>query len=109
MFIAKESILARAAALNAAKHARPVTPALGDWILNRDGFQCRAPGCGRRDNLGVYHIDPNLSKSRHDPKNLVTLCATCQPFWDLMGRGPFYQEKTNEVVQERESSGNQLR
>lgn len=66
-----------------------ISPALRDWVLGRDGYQCRAPGCDRSDSLDVHLVDPGKPGGHTDPANLVTICAGCRPIWDLMGRGPF--------------------
>jgi hypothetical protein len=72
---------------------RPIPCALRHWILGRDGYQCRAPGCSRGENLDVFHIDPTRPGGRNNPANLVTVCDICQPMWNLMGRGPFVEER----------------
>jgi 5-methylcytosine-specific restriction endonuclease McrA len=51
----------------------------GSWkttrqrILFRDEFRCAQ--CQSTEELEVHHIDGNWRND--DPKNLVTLCATC--------------------------------
>jgi hypothetical protein len=59
---------------------------LKDWVLGRDGHCCQAPGCHNADRLEVRRVDP---AGRFAPENLVTICDTCRPMWDLMGRGSF--------------------
>lgn len=64
---------------------RPRNPVPGrelppDWrriragVLNRDGRRCRY--CGTRERLTVHHVTPR-PQGTHDPRNLVTLCASC--------------------------------
>lgn len=72
---------------------RPLSPALRHWIMGRDGFQCRAPGCHQAEGLTVEAIEPGAPGGRNNPANLVTICSRCLPFWDIMGRGPFLEEK----------------
>ena len=47
-------------------------------ILDRDGWRCTNPECGRAGRLEVDHIQP-LEKggAMYDPANLQTLCRTC--------------------------------
>lgn len=73
---------------------RPISPALRHWIMGRDGFQCRAPGCNRSEGLSVEQIEPGTPGGRNNPANLVTVCSGCLPFWDIMGRGPFLEVRS---------------
>ncbi len=75
-----------------------LSPALEQWALGRDGFQCRAPGCKQSEGLAVYEVDPQQNAGHQNPANLVTVCSGCQPLWDLMGRGPFQEEKAEAAV-----------
>lgn len=75
-----------------------LSPALEQWVLGRDGFQCRAPGCGQVEGLAVYEVEIHQIAGHQNPANLVTVCSVCQPMWDLMGRGPFHQEKQEVAV-----------
>lgn len=72
-----------------------------DWVLGRDGYQCRAPGCRRNEGLGVHQITPGLPDGRNNPANLVTICAVCLPLWNLMGRGPFVASGSEKVISAR--------
>lgn len=52
------------------------TKALKQSIKDRDGYQCRI--CYRNASetrLTIHHVD--LSKTNHDPDNLLTLCDRC--------------------------------
>jgi 5-methylcytosine-specific restriction endonuclease McrA len=66
-----------------------VPGALRDWVLGRDSFECRAPGCHRSHGLEVHLINPGEPGGHTNPANLITICPVCLPMWDLMGRGVF--------------------
>jgi hypothetical protein len=59
------------------------SPTRRDEILERDKYTCRGcgaegPGAGGTARLHVHHADPEPDDGdRHDPANLVTLCADC--------------------------------
>ncbi|MBU1701161.1 MAG: HNH endonuclease, partial [Candidatus Eisenbacteria bacterium] len=44
-------------------------------ILERDGWQCAAPGCSSRRSLEVHHIIPRARGGSDEPDNLITLCS----------------------------------
>lgn len=44
-------------------------------ILDRDGWRCQKPGCGKAGQLEVHHVDHDSSND--DPTNLVTWCRGC--------------------------------
>ena len=49
---------------------------LKDYIKERDGYKCMNPDCWHKSKiLNVHHI--NYIKKECDPKNLITLCASC--------------------------------
>ena len=81
-------------------HHRIPSP-IDDWVLGRDGYQCRAPGCRRIEGLGVHQITPGLPDGRNNPANLVTICSVCLSLWDLMGRGPFVAGGVEKVLSAR--------
>ena len=69
---------------------RPGVPrALREWILGRDSYQCRAPGCGRAEGVEVHLVNLTEPGGHTNPANLITICPVCLPLWDLMGRGAF--------------------
>jgi len=61
-------------------------------ILERDGFACQI--CGARRNLCVDHIVAIANGGSNDPKNLQTLCRTCnmkksyKRDWSHLGKTP---------------------
>jgi hypothetical protein len=55
-------------------------PSIRAGVLKRDGRRCKH--CGSRERLTVHHITPR-PVGTHDPKNLVTLCATCHDALEL--------------------------
>jgi hypothetical protein len=54
-----------------------IPPAVRQAVLARDGYRCRAPGCGRARFLEVHHLKPKAQGGKNDPGNLVTLCSAC--------------------------------
>jgi hypothetical protein len=46
-----------------------------DAIHRRDGYRCMAPGCTRRQNLEVHHLEYRSHGGGNGPENLVTLCS----------------------------------
>nr|MEE4269314.1 HNH endonuclease signature motif containing protein [Candidatus Krumholzibacteria bacterium] len=78
---------------------RPGIPgALREWILGRDSYRCRAPGCGRAEGVEVHLVDHNAPGGHINPANLITICPVCRPLWDLMGRGTF-QTTAHDMVE----------
>ena len=47
-----------------------------EYVLERDGHVCQAPGCTETRNLQVHHIESRLTGG-DAPGNLVTLCPAC--------------------------------
>jgi hypothetical protein len=47
-----------------------------DVVLERDGCQCRFPGCSMRCHLEIHHIVFRSRGGSHTPENLVTLCSS---------------------------------
>ena len=47
-----------------------------EYVLDRDGHVCQAPGCSETRNLQVHHIESRLTGG-NAPGNLVTLCPDC--------------------------------
>ncbi len=54
-------------------------------VFERDGRQCRAPGCRRRRYLEVHHIRPRAQGGSNRLENLVTLCSACHRLWHERG------------------------
>jgi hypothetical protein len=54
-----------------------IPPGVRLGVLARDGWRCRAPGCGRTRFLEVHHVVPRSRGGGNDPGNLVTLCSAC--------------------------------
>jgi|ERR1035437_4278985 hypothetical protein len=46
-------------------------------VLNRDGWRCRNPRCGMRNNLHAHHIIFRSDMGVDESWNLVTLCSDC--------------------------------
>jgi hypothetical protein len=46
-------------------------------VLERDGWRCRNPRCGMRNNLHVHHIIFRSELGPDESWNLVTLCSDC--------------------------------
>lgn len=57
-----------------------VTPRLRRFVLARDRYRCRAPGCGSRHFLEIHHVLPQEEGGQHSATNLVTLCGRCHRF-----------------------------
>ena len=47
-----------------------------EYVLDRDGHECQAPGCHATEHLKVHHIESRLTGG-DAPGNLVTLCDAC--------------------------------
>lgn len=66
------------------RNGRPVgsgvTPRLRRFVLSRDRFRCRAPGCGSNHYLELHHIVPQDEGGPHSADNLVTLCSRCHRY-----------------------------
>ena len=45
-------------------------------ILERDGYQCTAPGCLARRNTNGHHMHVLSKGGPDDPENVTTLCAS---------------------------------
>lgn len=54
-----------------------IPPRIRREVLERDGFRCRAAGCGRAHFLAVHHLAPREAGGSNDPENLITLCGSC--------------------------------
>jgi hypothetical protein len=59
------------------KNRATIPPARRREVLARDGYRCRASGCGSAHFLGVHHVIPRERGGTNDPENLITLCAAC--------------------------------
>jgi hypothetical protein len=57
-----------------------ISPSVRREVMVRDGFCCRAPGCGSRWFLEVHHLIPRSKGGSSEPGNLVTLCARCHRY-----------------------------
>ena len=57
--------------------------------LIRDGFRCKAPGCGLPGKMEIHHlVGLENGGAKYDLDNLQTLCAKCHIFPKSGGRGP---------------------
>jgi hypothetical protein len=56
---------------------RTIAPTLRRKVLERDGHQCTAPGCGNRRHLSLHHIVPVASGGSDRAGNLTTVCSRC--------------------------------
>jgi hypothetical protein len=56
---------------------RPTNARLAREILSRDSMRCTSPGCSRRRNLHVHHIQHRSKGGRTAADNLTTVCDTC--------------------------------
>lgn len=67
-------------------------------VLRRDNRKCQMPGCGRRNNLQVHHIQKwaNASSLRYDQSNGITLCAYCHK--SITGKESHYENLFREIV-----------
>ena len=45
--------------------------------LDRDGWRCQAPDCGRAGALEVHHVLELAEGGTNDIGNLRTMCRTC--------------------------------
>lgn len=54
-----------------------IPPGVRRAVLERDGFRCRAAGCGRGHFLAVHHLEPREAGGSNDAENLITLCGAC--------------------------------
>jgi hypothetical protein len=52
-----------------------VTPALREYVLARDKYRCRVPGCRSARNLELHHLEHQAHGGSHDEQNLVTICG----------------------------------
>ncbi|HEY3500288.1 MAG TPA: HNH endonuclease signature motif containing protein, partial [Polyangiaceae bacterium] len=52
-----------------------IPPSIRRKVVRRDGGRCRVPGCRHAVFVDAHHIHPGAVGGRHDPDNLVTLCA----------------------------------
>jgi 5-methylcytosine-specific restriction enzyme A len=64
---------------NSSKKSRPAMPAyLRHKVLQRDNFRCTDCGATKNEiSLHIDHILPWSKGGTHDPRNLQTLCRTC--------------------------------
>jgi len=46
-------------------------------VLERDGYRCRAPGCGRTRFIEVHHRSLRENGGPNKLKNLISLCSGC--------------------------------
>jgi hypothetical protein len=67
-------------------HDRHISEKTRRTVLKRDGYRCRAAGCGwpegydrehDRRFLEAHHLVHHANKGSNDPDNLVTLCNIC--------------------------------
>jgi 5-methylcytosine-specific restriction endonuclease McrA len=56
---------------------RTIPAALRRQVLERDGHQCTAPGCGHRHYLSLHHLEPVAAGGRNRAGNLTTVCGRC--------------------------------
>ena len=53
-------------------------------ILKRDNYTCQIPGCGRKVDLQVHHIDGEFldptKEAYNDPINLITVDSHCHNY-----------------------------
>jgi HNH endonuclease len=49
-------------------------------VMDRDGWRCRNPRCGMRNNLHVHHIIFRSEMGPDKSWNLVTICNECHDF-----------------------------
>lgn len=54
-----------------------VGPKLRRLVLERDGYRCQAPGCGRSAFLEIHHRVPVARGGATVVENLVVLCSAC--------------------------------
>ncbi len=59
------------------KNRATIPPARRRDVLARDGYRCRASGCGSAHFLDVHHVIPRERGGTNDRDNLITLCAGC--------------------------------
>jgi 5-methylcytosine-specific restriction endonuclease McrA len=59
------------------KNRATIPPARRREALARDGYRCRASGCGSAHFLDVHHMIPRERGGTNDPDNLITLCTAC--------------------------------
>lgn len=62
-----------------------VPPGTKRRVFQRDGHQCRAPGCRRTRYLEVHHIHPWALGGSNRLENLATLCSACHRLWHERG------------------------
>jgi 5-methylcytosine-specific restriction endonuclease McrA len=46
-------------------------------VMDRDGWRCRNPRCGMRNNLNCHHIIYRSEQGEDVSWNLITLCSDC--------------------------------
>lgn len=54
-----------------------IPPRLRRLVLRRDGYACRAPGCGNAAFVEIHHRVPVAAGGRSEIENLITLCGRC--------------------------------
>jgi len=63
---------------------RSIPRRVRNYVLDRDGHCCKAPGCGSEHFIAVHHLDPVALGGTDDPQKLITLCWNCH---DLVHEG----------------------
>ena len=58
-----------------ARAVQSVTPALREYVLARDKYRCRVPGCRSARNLELHHLEHQEHGGSHDEQNIVTICG----------------------------------
>jgi 5-methylcytosine-specific restriction endonuclease McrA len=76
-------------------------PAYTDFrkeVLKRDKKTCMMPGCGRKTNLQVHHIQKwsRASSLRYETSNGITLCKYCH--YSIKGKENHYENLFKEIV-----------
>jgi HNH endonuclease len=58
-----------------------IRPSVRQLVLERDRFQCQAPGCGNTQFLEIHHRVPRRSGGSNRSENLITFCSQCHRYW----------------------------
>ena len=62
---------------------RRINPSAREWagirreVLDRDGWRCQNPGCGKPGALEVHHVVELQNGGTNDLGNLRALCRSC--------------------------------